>query len=160
MRIRNPEERRSYAAADSLRSGTKAAVRSRSGSAQATPLLLPHYGRIYRQPRSRHGSDYPERPEDGTGGYADVGHRASVDDGLRPGQVGSDRNRRAKKKTGTDQSRILVLDHGKVVEFGTPWELIQANGSFRDLVKQSGEENTLIDVRAPFAKISHFKLIW
>ncbi len=42
--------------------------------------------------------------------------------------------------------RILVLDHGKVVEFGTPWELIQAEGPFRELVKQSGEENTLIEV--------------
>lgn len=39
-----------------------------------------------------------------------------------------------------------MLDHGKVVEFGTPWELIKANGSFRELVKQSGEENTLIEV--------------
>jgi hypothetical protein len=41
------------------------------------------------------------------------------------------------------------LDHGKVVEFGTPWELIKANGAFRDLVKQSGEENTLIEVGHP-----------
>lgn len=38
------------------------------------------------------------------------------------------------------------MDHGKVVEFGTPWELIQANGAFRELVKQSGEENSLIEV--------------
>ena len=46
-----------------------------------------------------------------------------------------------------DDYRILVLDQGKVVEFGTPWELIKANGAFRELVKQSGEENTLIEVR-------------
>lgn len=39
-----------------------------------------------------------------------------------------------------------MLDHGKVVEFGTPWDLIQAKGPFRELVKQSGEENTLIEV--------------
>jgi hypothetical protein len=32
------------------------------------------------------------------------------------------------------------------VEFGTPWDLIQANGPFRELVKQSGEENTLVEV--------------
>ncbi|KAI9634405.1 ABC transporter type 1, transmembrane domain-containing protein [Dioszegia hungarica] len=42
--------------------------------------------------------------------------------------------------------KILVLDHGKVVEFGTPWDLIQAKGPFRELVKQSGEENTLIEL--------------
>ncbi len=43
--------------------------------------------------------------------------------------------------------RILVLDHGKVVEFGTPWELLQdEKGTFRDLVRQSGEESQLFEV--------------
>ncbi|WVR09322.1 hypothetical protein IAU60_006387 [Kwoniella sp. DSM 27419] len=42
--------------------------------------------------------------------------------------------------------KILVLDHGKVVEFGTPWELMQKGGSFRDLCKQSGEEAQLLEL--------------
>lgn len=43
--------------------------------------------------------------------------------------------------------RILVLDHGRVVEFGTPWELMQKeDGSFRDLCRQSGEESQLFEV--------------
>jgi ABC-type multidrug transport system fused ATPase/permease subunit len=45
--------------------------------------------------------------------------------------------------------RILVLDHGRVVEFGTPWELLQDDqGVFRDLVRQSGEESQLFEVGA------------
>jgi hypothetical protein len=40
-----------------------------------------------------------------------------------------------------------VLDHGKVVEFGTPWELMQdEKGVFRDLCRQSGEEGQLLEV--------------
>ena len=39
-----------------------------------------------------------------------------------------------------------MLDHGRVVEFGTPWELMQADGMFRDLCRQSGEEAQLIEV--------------
>jgi hypothetical protein len=40
-----------------------------------------------------------------------------------------------------------VLDHGKVVEFGTPWELLQdESGVFRDLCRQSGEETQLVEV--------------
>nr|XP_018261799.1 ATP-binding cassette transporter [Kwoniella dejecticola CBS 10117]OBR83957.1 ATP-binding cassette transporter [Kwoniella dejecticola CBS 10117] len=43
--------------------------------------------------------------------------------------------------------KILVLDHGKVVEFGTPYELMQKeNGSFRELCKQSGEESQLLEL--------------
>lgn len=43
--------------------------------------------------------------------------------------------------------RILVLDQGKVVEFGTPWELMQKeDGTFRDLCRQSGEEAQLFEV--------------
>lgn len=42
-----------------------------------------------------------------------------------------------------------MLDHGKVVEFGTPWDLLQIdNGSFRDLCRQSGEEAQLFEVRS------------
>jgi hypothetical protein len=44
-------------------------------------------------------------------------------------------------------NRILVLDHGRVVEFGTPWELMQKDdGSFRGLVRQSGEEKELFEM--------------
>lgn len=40
-----------------------------------------------------------------------------------------------------------MLDHGRVVEFGTPWELMQKeDGSFRDLCRQSGEESQLFEV--------------
>ena len=40
-----------------------------------------------------------------------------------------------------------MLDHGKVVEFGTPWELMQKEGgAFRALCKQSGEEAQLFEV--------------
>jgi ABC-type multidrug transport system ATPase subunit len=42
--------------------------------------------------------------------------------------------------------RILVLDHGEVVEFGTPWELIQKDGMFRELCRQSGEDTQLMEV--------------
>jgi ABC-type transport system involved in cytochrome bd biosynthesis fused ATPase/permease subunit len=40
----------------------------------------------------------------------------------------------------------LVLDHGEVVEFGTPWELIQKDGMFRELCRQSGEDAQLMEV--------------
>ena len=44
-------------------------------------------------------------------------------------------------------NRILVLDHGKVVEFDTPWELLKNEaGVFRDLARQSGEESQLFEV--------------
>lgn len=40
-----------------------------------------------------------------------------------------------------------MLDHGKVMEFGTPWDLIQKeDGMFRDLCRQSGEETQLFEV--------------
>lgn len=40
-----------------------------------------------------------------------------------------------------------MLDHGKVVEFGPPWELLQKEGGmFRDLCRQSGEETQLFEV--------------
>ncbi|WRT68702.1 uncharacterized protein IL334_005682 [Kwoniella shivajii] len=43
--------------------------------------------------------------------------------------------------------KILVLDHGEVVEFGTPYELmLKEGGSFKELCKQSGEEMQLLEL--------------
>lgn len=40
-----------------------------------------------------------------------------------------------------------MLDHGKVMEYGAPWELMQKEGGiFRELCKQSGEETQLWEV--------------
>ena len=40
-----------------------------------------------------------------------------------------------------------MLDQGRVVEFGTPWDLMQKeDGAFRDLCRQSGEEAQLYEV--------------
>ncbi|RPB21589.1 P-loop containing nucleoside triphosphate hydrolase protein [Terfezia boudieri ATCC MYA-4762] len=40
--------------------------------------------------------------------------------------------------------RIMVLGEGKVVEFGTPWELLQKeDGAFSAMVRESGEEQGL-----------------
>lgn len=45
-----------------------------------------------------------------------------------------------------DYDKVLVLDHGKVIEFGSPYDLIQdEEGSFRDMCDQSGELDSLID---------------
>lgn len=46
-----------------------------------------------------------------------------------------------------DFDRILVMDEGRVVEFGTPKELIQIQGGvFRELVNQSGEKAVLEEI--------------
>jgi ABC-type multidrug transport system fused ATPase/permease subunit len=43
--------------------------------------------------------------------------------------------------------RVLVLDAGEVVEYDTPWNLIQKeDGSFRDLCKKSGEFQDLLEM--------------
>lgn len=56
--------------------------------------------------------------------------------------------------------RILVLDHGRVVEFGTPWDLLQdESGIFRDLCRQSGEEAQLFEVSLSEAK-SRIGRVW
>jgi len=48
--------------------------------------------------------------------------------------------------------RILVLDRGEVVEFGKPWNLIQKDGMFRELCRQSGEDAQLMEVRLFYPK--------
>lgn len=40
-----------------------------------------------------------------------------------------------------DFDRIMVLDSGKLVEYGTPWELLQKpNGWFRSMVHETGPD--------------------
>ncbi|KAJ3130715.1 hypothetical protein HK100_007633 [Physocladia obscura] len=48
-------------------------------------------------------------------------------------------------KTVVDYDRVLVLDAGRVVEFGTPIELIEANSHFRKMCDDSGEIGELIE---------------
>ena len=39
-----------------------------------------------------------------------------------------------------DYDRVLVLDEGKIVEFGAPWVLMQApNSTFRDMCRNSAD---------------------
>jgi ABC-type multidrug transport system fused ATPase/permease subunit len=46
--------------------------------------------------------------------------------------------------TVADFDRIIVMDQGRMVEFGTPQELLSIKGGvFQDLVEQSGEKATL-----------------
>ena len=42
-----------------------------------------------------------------------------------------------------DFDKILVLEDGKAVEFGTPKELFQSNGAFRGMIGESGERERL-----------------
>jgi len=37
-----------------------------------------------------------------------------------------------------DSSKIAVLDKGRIVEFGTPSDLVKAKGQFYELVRESG----------------------
>ncbi|RKO92852.1 P-loop containing nucleoside triphosphate hydrolase protein, partial [Blyttiomyces helicus] len=58
-------------------------------------------------------------------------------------------------RTVVDYDRILVLDRGEVVEFGTPLELIESSsvGVFRRMVEETGESAELTEVaRAKAAK--------
>lgn len=45
-----------------------------------------------------------------------------------------------------DYDKVLVLDHGRVVEFDHPWTLInKENGSFRGMCENSGNMDVLIE---------------
>jgi ABC-type multidrug transport system fused ATPase/permease subunit len=50
-----------------------------------------------------------------------------------------------------DYDRVLVLEQGKVIEFDTPYNLIQANSVFRSMCEKSGE----FDVLTKMATASH-----
>ncbi|KAF2454202.1 P-loop containing nucleoside triphosphate hydrolase protein [Lineolata rhizophorae] len=45
-----------------------------------------------------------------------------------------------------DFDRILVMSEGKVVEFDTPWKLLETGGVFAGMVADSGEADTLREI--------------
>ncbi|KAJ3229623.1 hypothetical protein HDU81_005220 [Chytriomyces hyalinus] len=49
-------------------------------------------------------------------------------------------------RTVIDYDKILVLDHGRVAQFGTPSELMQTNGIFRSMCIESGDVEALEEV--------------
>ncbi|KAJ3231382.1 hypothetical protein HDU78_007733, partial [Chytriomyces hyalinus] len=48
-------------------------------------------------------------------------------------------------RTVIDYDKILVLDHGRVVQFGTPSELIQSDGIFRSMCIETGDIEALLE---------------
>jgi len=44
-----------------------------------------------------------------------------------------------------DYDRILVLDDGRVLEYDTPWNLIQKRGAFWEMIMQTGDSDALIE---------------
>ncbi|KAF9942386.1 hypothetical protein BGZ65_001426 [Modicella reniformis] len=49
-------------------------------------------------------------------------------------------------RTIIDFDKILVMDHGKVVQFDTPWNLIREEGIFRGMCQRSGEFDILAEM--------------
>ncbi|KAJ3207842.1 hypothetical protein HDU67_007190 [Dinochytrium kinnereticum] len=49
-------------------------------------------------------------------------------------------------RTIADYDKILVLDYGRVTQFGAPVDLLQTDGHFRDMCKESGEFDELLDM--------------
>jgi ABC-type multidrug transport system fused ATPase/permease subunit len=45
-----------------------------------------------------------------------------------------------------DYDKVLVLDKGEVVEYGDPWDLLQAKGSFHSMCDTTGEMESLAKV--------------
>lgn len=45
-----------------------------------------------------------------------------------------------------DYDKVLVLDHGKVIEYDHPWTLVnKEDGLFRSMCEHSGNRETLLD---------------
>ncbi|KAJ3113003.1 hypothetical protein HK098_007865, partial [Nowakowskiella sp. JEL0407] len=56
-------------------------------------------------------------------------------------------------RTVVDYDLILVLDHGKLLEFDTPWTLLQKeSGSFKKMAEETGEIDELVDIAKTKAK--------
>jgi ABC-type multidrug transport system fused ATPase/permease subunit len=51
-----------------------------------------------------------------------------------------------KLRTIIDYDKVLVLDKGKVIEFGTPLNLIEQNGTFRSMCEDTGEFQELVEL--------------
>ncbi|KAI8360085.1 hypothetical protein B0O80DRAFT_194371 [Mortierella sp. GBAus27b] len=49
-------------------------------------------------------------------------------------------------RTIIDFDKVLVMDHGQVVQFDAPWDLIREEGIFRSMCQRSGEFDTLVDM--------------
>lgn len=51
-----------------------------------------------------------------------------------------------------DYDRIVFLADGKVIEYGSPAELVQRDGPFRKLVNETGKENAEVLVNLALAR--------
>ncbi|KAF9437497.1 hypothetical protein BGZ76_000493 [Entomortierella beljakovae] len=49
-------------------------------------------------------------------------------------------------RTIIDFDKVLVMDHGRVVQFDTPWNLIRSEGIFRGMCQRSGEFDLLVEL--------------
>ncbi|KAF8979257.1 hypothetical protein BGZ46_005664 [Entomortierella lignicola] len=49
-------------------------------------------------------------------------------------------------RTIIDFDKVLVMDHGRVVQFDTPWNLIRTEGIFRGMCQRSGEFDLLAEM--------------
>jgi len=56
-------------------------------------------------------------------------------------------------RTIIDYDRVLVLDHGRLVEYDTPFNLLnKENGIFRDMCAKSGEMEALLEMATKKAR--------
>ncbi|KAF9106720.1 hypothetical protein BGX27_009048 [Mortierella sp. AM989] len=51
-------------------------------------------------------------------------------------------------RTIIDFDKVLVMDHGRVVQYDTPWNLIRVDGIFRGMCQRSGEFELLLEMAA------------
>jgi ABC-type multidrug transport system fused ATPase/permease subunit len=50
--------------------------------------------------------------------------------------------------TVADYDKVVVMKRGKVIELGTPWDLINIRGTFYDMVKHTGKNAEIITAKA------------